>query len=209
MCYCDAFWQKGTLAAGRRSAVLRPAGGGEATAAQARLSPGRTRSLTPRRCALCGLGVRVGAGCGSDRPGLPPGAPSAPSPPHLGPGAPPRPMGRVGLAGRVSGAPAGSRGGSASPGGSGREAVALGRAAAGREDSGRLPEPPAPSGSGAPPCFPCAPAATFLYLPRVAGASNSSSLFSIHACSCFRFMWTRERFSLPSVGRVYEKLLGS
>lgn len=198
---------------------------GEATAAQASLSPGRTRSLTPRRRAPCGLGVGVGAGCRSGRHWLTPSAPSAPFPRCLGPGAPPRLMGRVGLAGRVSGAPRGAgraawwgvRAGAHPRGGSGREAVALGRAAMGREVSGRPPAPPAPSDArrapdpGDPTCFPSHPAATFLYLPRVIGASNSSSLLLSLPFSRLpvSVSFGPENVFLSPLGRVLKKLLGS
>lgn len=151
--------------------------------------PAPPRALrTPRR------GWRRFGSCGR---GLTPSAPSPPSPRRFGPGAPPRLMGRVGRAGRVSdagggvltGGLAGSRGGSASLGGAGREAAALGRARQGGERSRAGPrEPPTPSvsrlrapgpGCDRPAVFPLAPAAFLLYLSRVTGPLSSSCLLPI------------------------------
>lgn len=61
------------------------------------------------------------------------------------------------------------------------------------------------------PCFPSHPAATFLYLPRVIGASNSSSLllslpFSRLSVSV---SFGPENVFLSRLGRVLKKLLGS
>lgn len=124
--------------------------------------------------------------------GLGRGRPAFPLRGVSGVGAPARPMGRVGLAGRVSGAPGGTRAGGLagrSLGGFGPEAVALGRAARGREVSGWCPEPSAPSDSRRTPapatlCFPLRPAATFLYLPRVTGPRTLPLFFSSSFSVC-------------------------
>lgn len=119
--------------------------------------------------------------------GLGRGRPAFPLRGVSGVGAPARPMGRVGLAGRVSGAPGGTRAGGLagrSLGGFGPEAVALGRAARGREVSGWCPEPSAPSDSRrtpgpGDPLFPFAPRRHFPLFASGHWASNSSSLLLI------------------------------
>lgn len=118
--------------------------------------------------------------------------------------------------GRGPGGLMGSRGGSASPGGFGREAVALGRAAMGREVSGRPPERRRPRTSrrapspGHPARFPSPSAATFLYLPRVIRASNSSSLLpSLSFCRLFLFLLDPGTFCSPLRWSWFEKVARS